>query len=106
MIEPSTGADIAMVTIIRALAVATNLYDQSISSFQNGIIRPRLLRAVITILSIKNRAITIIQPRPEFGAERSRLIFFFNLVIFVSWQGPTYVTSLHKQTGYRAFYRC
>ena len=83
MIEPSTGADLAMVIIIRALAVATNLYDQSISSFQNGIIKPRLLRAVITILSIKNRAITIIQPRPVFGAERSISVFVFKLIFFV-----------------------
>ncbi len=67
--EPSTGAVAAIVTIINALAVATNLYDHPMSSFQNGIIRPRLFRAVITMLSIRKRAPTITQPR--FGPGES-----------------------------------
>ena len=64
MMEPSTGAVTAIVTIISALAVATNLYDQPMSSLQKGIISPKLFRAVITMLSIRKRAATITQPLP------------------------------------------
>ena len=62
MTEPTIGAMIAIVIIMAALAVDTNLYDQPMSSFQNGIISPMLFRAVMMMLSIRNRAATISQP--------------------------------------------
>ena len=63
--EPTTGAITAIIISIAALAVETNLYDQPISSFQKGIISPMLFRAVMMILSIRNRAATISQPLGE-----------------------------------------
>jgi hypothetical protein len=58
----------AIVINIAALAVDTNLYDQPMSSFQNGIISPMLFRAVIMMLSIRNSAATISQPLGEASA--------------------------------------
>ena len=60
---PITGAVTAITTIMIAPADETDLIDQPRSFSQKGINRPRLFRAVITMLSIRNRAPTIIQPR-------------------------------------------